>query len=105
MNIRNATDSSINEILLKNKKVLIDFWAPWCGPCKALGIVLEEVSKEIDNINIIKVNVDENPETAIRFKVRSIPTLILAKNGIQIDAKIGGMNKEPLIQWINKKLI
>ena len=74
----------------KDKPVLVDFWAPWCGPCKMLAPHLEDIAKSLgDKVSIVKINVDENPQTAAQFGIRSIPTLILFKGGNPVETKVG----------------
>jgi thioredoxin 1 len=85
--------------------VLIDFWAEWCGPCKMLSPVIDQLSEEMkDKIKIVKMNIDENPETPSSLGVRSIPTLMLFKDGKQISSKVGAHPKNKLKEWINSSI-
>src|SRR6267143_3237093 len=91
------TDANFDSIINSDKPVLLDFWAEWCGPCRMIGPVVEELSKEYEGKAVIgKVNVDENPETAIQFGIRSIPTLLIFKNGIVVDKQVGVVPKSVL---------
>ncbi len=82
--------------------VVVDFWAEWCGPCKMIGPSLEEISKEMaGKVTITKLNIDENPELAAKFGVRSIPTLMIFKGGEVADNKVGALPKTALSHWIN----
>ena len=91
------TDSNFNEILNTEKPVLVDFWAEWCGPCKMIGPIVKELAGEYDGKAVIgKVNVDENPSTAAQFGIRSIPTLLVFKNGEVVDKQIGAVPKAVL---------
>ena len=88
------------EVLKADKKVVLDFWATWCGPCMMLSPVLEEVAKEREDIIVGKVNVDEEPTLAAQFGIASIPTLMLFQNGRNIDTTIGYRTKEQLLDFI-----
>src|SRR5689334_21125398 len=84
------------EVLESDKPVLVDFWAPWCGPCRVVGPVLEEIAGEREDLRIVKLNVDENQQTAASFQVLSIPTLILFKGGQPVKKVIGAYPKRKL---------
>jgi len=102
MAISHVTDQTF-ATEIKEGLVLVDFWAPWCGPCKMIAPVLEEIDAEIgDKVGIIKLNVDENPETTKSFGVMSIPALILFKDGVEVDKVIGFQQKEALTELILK---
>ena len=94
-----------NDVLKSSIPVIVDFWAEWCGPCKQIGPILEEISDEKkDSLNVFKLNVDENPEIAQKYNVRGIPTLIFFNKGNLIDQKIGSMSKTMLLDWIESIL-
>ena len=94
-----------DEISNSTLPLLVDFWAEWCGPCKTLTPILEELSSELENkIQIAKVNLDENQDLAAKFSIRSIPTLLLFKNGELIDTKVGLSPKNDLSEWIENKI-
>ena len=101
-----ATDNNFeDEVLKSDKPVLIDFWAPWCGPCKAIGPIVEELAGQLkDSVKVMKLNVDENQKTAINYGVRSIPTIILFKAGKVLDTIIGLVPKEKLENFVKKGL-
>ena len=96
-----VTDQTFEqEVLKSDTPVLVDFWATWCGPCRMVAPVLEEIASERDNVRIAKLDVDANPITAGRFGVRAIPTLILFKDGKEAQRLVGYMPKERLLQQI-----
>lgn len=88
------------EVINSEKPVLIDFWASWCGPCKMLAPVIEEISNEVKKAKICKINVDEQPELAARFNIMSIPTLVAIKDGKIIDSAIGLRSKSDILDLI-----
>lgn len=98
-----VSDANFGEEVLSSKEpVLVDFWAEWCGPCRAISPVLEELSAELKGrVKIVKLNVDENPNVTVKYGVRSIPTMILFKDGEAADMKIGaGTPKASLAKWL-----
>ena len=106
MSIINTTDASFDkDVLQADKPVLVDFWAAWCGPCKAITPILEELDAEYsDKFQIVKVNVDDNPETSARFGIRSIPTLFVFKDGQKVDTVVGSRPKSEFVALLNKHL-
>jgi thioredoxin 1 len=106
MSITNTTDETFNQdVLQSDVPVLLDFWAEWCGPCKMIGPLLSELSEEYaKTIKIIKLNVDENNNTAIKYAVRSIPTLILFKDSKVQAQHVGSASKAQLKQFIDSNL-
>jgi thioredoxin 1 len=101
-----ATDANFAEEVLKSTKpVLVDFWAPWCGPCKAVGPIVEELAEQFkDSVKVMKLNVDDSQKTAINYNVRSIPTIILFKEGKMLDTIVGLVPKERLENFVKKAL-
>ena len=98
-----GNENNFNE-LISNGEVLVDFFATWCGPCRMLGPVLEEVSNDRIGVKIVKIDVDECPNLARSFGVMSVPTLILFKDGKEVSKENGFMPKEELVDWINRSI-
>jgi thioredoxin 1 len=104
-NLTEVTDNNFQaEVLESETPVLVDFWAPWCGPCRIIAPSLEELNDEIENFRVVKLNVDENQQTAAQYDVMSIPTLIVFKNGQPAKKIIGAMPKKRLEQEIEPAL-
>ena len=99
------TDKNFNDIISKNKTVLVDFWAEWCGPCRIIGPVIEELANEYEGKAIIgKLDVDSNQESSVKYEVRSIPTIITFKDGKIVDRQVGAVPKETLTNIIDSQL-
>ena len=106
MSTYTITDSNFDEEI-KNSQVpiLVDFWAEWCGPCKQIGPILEDIGEaKKDKLKILKLNIDENPQTPQKFGVRGIPTLMLFKDGKLVDTKVGSLPKNMLESWLDPNL-
>ena len=104
--IKHVTDASFEADVLKaDKPVLVDYWAAWCGPCKMIAPILEEVVKEYgDKVTIVKVNVDENQDIPAKYGIRGIPTLMLFKNGEAAATKVGALSKSQLTAFLDSAL-
>jgi thioredoxin 1 len=100
--VKTVTDQSFqSEVIQSSKPVLVDYWAEWCGPCKMIGPIVDASAAEhADRLSVAKLNVDENPVTATRYKVRSIPTLMLFKDGYPVATHVGSLSKGQLEQFL-----
>jgi thioredoxin 1 len=102
---RAITDSSFHaDVLSAGKPVLVDFWAEWCGPCRQVAPILEELDQELDGVEIVKINIDENPDAPARYNVRGIPTMILFRDGAPVATKVGAAPKGQLKSWLEGQL-
>lgn len=106
MATKSVTDASFEvDVIQSNEPVLVDFWAEWCGPCKMIAPALEELSTELaGKVVIAKINIDDNPEAASKFGVRSIPTMILFKDGQPLATQVGAAPKSHLKNWIETQI-
>jgi len=106
MSVSQTTDTAFEKDVLKaSKPVLVDFWAEWCGPCKQIAPFLEDLASELaEQVQVIKVNIDENPLTPTRYGVRGIPTLMLFKNGEVAATKVGALPKSKLKEWVQESI-
>ncbi|WP_416666070.1 thioredoxin [Egbenema bharatensis] len=101
-----VTDSTFDqEVLESNIPVLVDFWAPWCGPCRMVAPVVDEIAEQYDGqVKVVKVNTDENPNVASRYGIRSIPTLMIFKEGQRVDMVVGAVPKTTLASTLEKHI-
>jgi len=104
--ILKLSDDDFEEKVIKSSvPVLVDYWAEWCGPCKMIAPILDEISKEYESrVTVAKLNIDDNPATPQRYSVRGIPTLSLFIDGELVDSKVGALSKSQLITWLNGNL-
>ena len=102
MATKHITDDEFEGAIASSKPVLVDFWAEWCGPCKQIGPILDEIAGEMESkLTVAKVNIDNNPESPQKYGVRGIPTMILFKDGKAIATKVGSLPKSQLVEWLN----
>jgi thioredoxin 1 len=106
MGTKNVTDDSFHQdVIVSEKPVLVDFWAPWCGPCRMIGPALEEIGRDLgERVDVVKLNIDDNPDAPARYGVRGIPTMILFKNGEPAATKVGAAPKSQLQAWLEGEL-
>ena len=100
-----VTDANFEtEVLKAAEPVVVDFWAEWCGPCKAMSPVVDELANELGGaVKVVKVNIDENPHTPTKYGIRGIPTFMVFKGGELVDTKVGGMSKSQFAEWVKAK--
>lgn len=106
MSAHNVNDNQFeSEVLKAGGPVMVDFWAEWCGPCKAMSPIVDELAGEMgDRLKVVKVNIDESPNAPTKYGVRGIPTLMIFKGGQVVDTRVGGMSKGQLSDWVQSVL-
>lgn len=103
--VHTSDDAFDTDILKSEQPVLLDFWAEWCGPCKMIAPILDQIAEEYaDRLKVVKINIDENPNTPPKFGIRGIPTLMLFKNGAVEAQKVGAVNKKQLSEFLDSNL-
>ena len=101
MAVFHITKDNISQELLETKTVLLDFWAPWCGPCRMASPLIDEIAREIPNVKVCKINVDEEPELAQEFGVMSIPMFVVIKDGVVTHQEVGLRSKDDILSWVS----
>ncbi len=106
MTITQTSDTNFDKDVLKSgKPVVVDFWAEWCGPCKMIAPHLEDIASEMgEQVQVVKVNIDDNPLTPVKYGVKGIPTLMLFKNGEVTATKVGALPKSKLLDWVRESI-
>lgn len=106
MSLQSVNDTDFeNEVISSDEPVLVDFWAEWCGPCKTLLPIVEEIAGEMEGkLKVVKINIEDAPETPAKYGLRGVPTLMLFKEGKVIDTRVGGMPKSQLSDWLSEKI-
>lgn len=105
MTAKHFTDENFEADVLKSETpVLVDFWAEWCGPCRQLAPILDELATELDGVSVGKVNIEESPDTPTKYGIRGVPTVILFKGGEPIATKVGALPKAQLEAWVKEQL-
>jgi thioredoxin 1 len=106
MAIIQTSDTAFEKDVLKaDKPVIVDFWAEWCGPCKMIAPHLEEIDKDLgEQVQVVKVNIDENPLSPTKYGVRGIPTLMIFKDGQAVATKVGALPKRQLVEWVQESI-
>ena len=99
-----STDETFNSLIKDNKILLTDFWAEWCGPCKQIGPILDEISDEMSQVVIAKHNIDEEPNMPTKYGVRGIPTMLIFKDGALKATKVGATTKSNIVSWIKENI-
>ena len=100
MAVNTLTKENFEEVTRSGKTVLVDFWAPWCGPCRMVSPIVDEIAEEADGVTVGKVNVDDEPELAAQFGVMSIPTLIVMKDGVPVKSAVGARSKQAILDML-----
>ena len=106
MSIHAVNDKNFEaEVIYADGPVLVDFWAEWCGPCKSLMPIIEDIANEMkDQVKIVKINIEDAPETPTKYGLRGVPTLMLFKGGKVVDTRVGGMPKTQLTDWLKDRI-